>query len=288
MELQDMKLFKAVADTGSFLTASHTLNYAQSGISARVKRMEEELGVQLFYRSNRGIRLTKKGELLLSQVNRILDLTDKAVAMISEEDSASGTLRIGSLQTVSETSLPSLLADYHRQFPDVELFITTGTTAALTEAVVSRKLDFAIIGETVSHPDLTSVPYAEETAKIAYSTGDSDIRSITDIATRTLLVFPYGCSYRKLLERFLSDREITPAHIMELTSVGSIIAGVAAGMGISLLPVSILSRYTDGNSVTTWDLPAKYSHVVLTVIHRKDLVMTKAATEFYSIAAKNN
>ena len=284
MELQDMRIFQTVAETGSFLNASKALNYAQSGISTRIQRMEQELGTELFYRSNRGISLTKKGELLLSQVNNILDLTDRAVSSMREETAASGILRIGSLQTVAETTLPALLADYHWRFPDVELSVITGTTAVLTEAVLDRRLDLAIIGDTISHPDLSSIPYSEETAEIAYSHGKNEIKSAIDLSGQTLLVFPYGCSYRKLLERILADSKLTPAHILEFTSIGSIIAGVAAGMGISLLPVSILDRYTAGNAIRTFGLPAKYSNVSLTLIRRSDLLITKALEEFISIA----
>lgn len=280
MDLQDMRIFKTVADVGSFLTASRVLNYAQSGVSTRMQRLENEFNVQLFYRTNRGIDLTKKGELLYNQVCDILMKTDQLTASMSEEDMASGTLKLGSLQTVAETTLPILLSDYHKKYPNVEIQIHVGITASLTNAVLERRIDAAIIGEPCSHPDLISLPYANECAKIATSSGEAPIQSIQDLSDKTLLVFPYGCSYRKLLEQVLTNESITPAHIIEITSIGAVIAGISAGMGISLLPASILDRYVEGRSLRTYDLPEKYSNVYLTLIQRKDLVITKAMKEF--------
>ena len=280
MDLQDMRIFKTVVEKGSFLTASRALSYAQSGVSTRMQHLEKEFKVQLFYRTNRGIELTKKGELLYNQICNILMKTDLLTASMSEENTASGILRIGSLQTVSETLLPVLLANYHKNYPAVEIQVQVGTTAFLTEAVLDRQLDIAIIGEQCSHPDLLSLPFSKECAKIATSSGEPPIRSLQDLSGRTLLVFPSGCSYRKLLEQVLINEGITPVHIMEFTSIGAIIAGVSAGMGISLLPTYILDKYVEGRSLLTYNLPKKYRDIYLTLIYRKDLVIPKAIKEF--------
>lgn len=272
MDLQVMKMFKTVAETGSFLAASHEIGYVQSGLSTRIQQLEDELGAQLFYRSSRGVLLTPKGELLLEQVNNILAMTERAVVSMRDEKNPSGRLRLGTLQTLSETSLSPVLARYHRKYPDVALSVVTGTSGALTESVLDRSIDAAFVAGNIISPDLKAQPFVKENICIAYSAGEKEISSFRDIDGQTLLVFPLGCSYRHLLETILRNEKIAAAHTIEFSSVGAIIAAASAGMGISLLPESVLHQYEKAKALKLYQVPAKYASVQTHFIYRRDYV----------------
>ena len=280
MDLIVMKMFKTVAESGSFLAASREIGYVQSGLSTRIQQLEDELGTQLFYRNNRGVSLTPKGELFLARANEILELAEKAAASMKDGDSPSGKLRIGTLQTISETSLPAVLAQYHKKFPDVELHIATGISAALVEGVLDRSLDVAFVAGNVVHPDLKTLDFVQEELCIAYSAGEDEITSLKNLCGKSLLVFPAGCSYRQMLENILRNEKLCPSHTIEFTSIGAIIAAASAGAGICLLPKSVLRQYERAKALKLYALPAKYGSVQTHLVYRKDAAWTPASREF--------
>jgi len=135
LELNDLRIFVAVADTGSISRAAEQLNYVQSNVSARIKLMEERLGVSLFNRMSRGVTLSISGKMLHDYAVRILALTREAELMLMEKETPSGRFVIGAMETTAAVRLPGILAEYHRTFPDVDLHIVTGTSEELVNSV---------------------------------------------------------------------------------------------------------------------------------------------------------
>lgn len=283
MELQDFKIFAAVAESGSFLAASRALNYAQSSISIRMQQLEDELGTSLFYRTNRGIQLTPKGELFLRQTHDILQRTADAIASMREEQEPSGKLVVGSVQTFSETFLPRLLAAYHRAFPAVKLQVKTLPTKRLTEAVLAREMDFAVVPGEPEDAHFSKWKLWTEGTGIALPAEAADIVRLEDLARledKTLLAFAYGCNYRRLLEDIFRAQGIVPDDIIEFSSLGAIIAAVSAGMGLSLMPQSFLSRYAQAGAVHMLEVPKERGAINTYLICRSDTAQSKAMEAF--------
>lgn len=217
LELADMRIFRAVAETGSFLAASEALHCAQSGVSQRMQRLEKELGTELFSRSRKGVSLTKKGELLLARAVRLLELADETESELRDDSVPSGAIRIGSLQTIAETVLPGILAAYHAKYPDVSLSVMTGNSEALAEAVAGRSADIAFTGEVPLSSDLEAAPFIRESLCLAVSSGESGFRTLPDLTGRTAVVFRKGCSYRKVLERLMEEKASVPRDLPRWT-----------------------------------------------------------------------
>ena len=280
MDIQTLIFFKTVAKCGSFSAASHELRYAQSNISTKIQQLESDMQTTLFYRHNRGVTLTHKGELFLQYTDEILNLLHKTKTAMKDDGVANGRLSIGSLETIAQVYLPSLLATYHRDNPQVNLSISTGNSVELTNSVLDRTLDGAFISGPVNHPDLKYIEFETEKLLLATAATNNTFSSCKDLENKTLLVFQYGCYYRHLLEQLLQEKGIIPNQIVEFDSIGAIISSLCAGFGISLLPESILSQYEKSNMLTTFNIPVRYSSVPTYFIYRKDYYTTTAFLQF--------
>jgi len=282
MDLQTMRIFQSVAKCGSFSAAAHELNYAQSNISTKIQQLEGELNTTLFFRHNRGIALTPKGTLLLDYAEKILQLVDETSTAMLEDGVARGPLALGSMETTAAVYLPKLLASYHKANPLVQLSLTTGTTTDNLERVLSRELDAAFVAGPVNHPELTQQFFTTEDLVLVAGKSEmaEELSSWRDLERRTLLVFPYGCYYRKILEQLFQQEGVIPEQIIEFNSLGAILASVCAGLGMSLLPASVVRPYLADNIMSSFPIPQAYTAISTVLVYRKDHFMNTAFHEF--------
>lgn len=266
MELNELRIFLAVAREGSVTRAAERLHYVQSNVTARIRQLEEQLGASLFQRKNRGMHLTTSGELLREYAEKILNLAVEAEQAVREQTGAGGRLAIGSMETTAAVRLPELLARYHRLYPEVELNLCTGTSEENITRLLDYQLDGAFVGCEVSHPDLVAdKAFDEELIMVAAPAGSDPVQN----GNRTILVFRSGCAYRSRLEGWLKQTGQVPYRVMEFGSIEAIIGCVAAGMGISVLPRSVVDLPRYSGAVECRPLPAEVGTAVTWFVRRK-------------------
>ncbi|WP_321492243.1 LysR family transcriptional regulator [uncultured Desulfobacter sp.] len=273
MDIWGLKIFKTVAEEGSISNAASKLNCAQSNVTARVRQLEDELGVSLFYRRHRGVELTAKGEILIGYAKNAVRLIDNAVRAVGDDDSAKGPLLIGTMESTAAVRLPSLFSEYHQVYPEVDLCIKTGTTEELVKKVLDYKLDGAFVAGPIDHSDIVQHPAFEEELVVIT---EQKIKSLSKLDRPTFLVFRRGCSYRGVLETWARENGVIPGNVMELGTLEGILGFVNVGMGITLFPYSIVSKLNWKNSVRTHRISKKLGHTSTVFIYRKDRIQTKA------------
>lgn len=266
MDLTDLHVFRTVVQEGGIVSASVELHRVPSGISTRIKHLEASLGTVLFYRSKQRLHLTPSGELLLGYAERLLQLSDEARQAVSGS-APRGVFRIGALESTTASRLPGVLADYHADYPDVRVELTTGTNDALTAAVAERRLDAAFVADAPTAQDLAHMPLFTENLVLISAAQRSPIRQPEDVASDTLIAFPHGCAYRRVLQRWLGPAHTPATRVLELGSYHAIVACVASGTGIALIPESVLDTVR-GAEVRQHRLPYAVSHVVTPLIWR--------------------
>jgi DNA-binding transcriptional LysR family regulator len=277
-ELSDLRIFLAVAEEESISRAAERLNYVQSNVSARVRNLEERLGVTLLNRQSRGVTLSPAGRVFHAYAIRILALAGEAERMIQEKDAPAGTFMLGSLETTAAVRLPALLATYHRQWPQVELQLRTGTTDELLNNVLNYQVDAAFVGGGIEHPDLVAtLAFREELVMAA-----APETELTRTTPCNILVFRRGCSYRGRLEAWLREEGILPYRIMEFGSVDGIIGCVAAGMGITVLPRSV---FGSARGVVLRPLPPHIAAIETMLVRRRDAAPSRAVTALLELIA---
>ena len=248
------------------MRASIKLHRVQSGITTRIKNLEASLGTELFYRSKQRLHLTPSGELLLDYAERLLQLSDEARQAVSGS-APCGVFRLGSLESTAASRLPGLLAGYHAAYPDVRVELATGTNDFLTAAVVERRLDAAFVAEVPTARELAHTPLFTESLTLISSAQRGPIRQPRDVANDTLIAFPQGCAYRRALQRWLGPEQTPATRVLELSSYHAIVACVASGTGIALVPESVLETVM-GADVRQHRLPDAVSHVITPLIWR--------------------
>jgi DNA-binding transcriptional LysR family regulator len=283
MDQTDLKVFEAVARHGSMNRAAAELNTVQSNVTARVRALELELGVQLFQRHARGVTVTPAGRRMLPFSARISKLLSDAKAAARDDGVPSGMLEVGTLETTAALRLPSALASFAKAHPKVRPVITTGTTCSLIEDVVECRIEGAFVVGPVDHPDLRQESvFREELVLVTPRSirGIEELSSINDLKT---IVFRIGCSYRTKLDNLLSNLGILVAQPLEFGSIDAILSCVAAGVGITLLPKGIVVAAWRDGQVAVHELEPEFAEVQTVFIRRKDGYVTSALSAFLQI-----
>lgn len=264
MELSDLMIFRTVAESGGVTRAADRLNRVQSNVTARIKKLEEDLGVELFARQGRGIRLAPAGLRLLPYAERLLELMEEAREAVGG-GSLKGLLRLGSMESTAASRLPAPLAEFHRLHPEVTLELRTAPSRQLTVQLLQGGLDAALVAEPVDDPRLDSRAVYEEELVVAAPAG----LDLTQARTMTLLAFQNGCSYRRLLEEWVVAQGAVPDRVVEMASYHAMLGCVAAGMGISLLPKSLVETSPARSCIAVLPPQAQPTRVKTLLIWRK-------------------
>jgi DNA-binding transcriptional LysR family regulator len=254
LDLGSLQIFKAVVDCGGVSKAAAHLNRVPSNITTRVKNLEERLGVQLFQRQGGKLILSAEGQLLLSYAERLLRLSAEAESAL-RSGTPRGVLRIGAMESTAAARLPLLLSRYHHRFPQVQVELLTGTSGALLAKVRSFEIEAAFVADPLASTELqTQEAFAEELVLIS-AKDTPPIRTPQDVHNRTLIAFSTGCTYRRLLEAWLGSSAVMPDRVLELGSYHAIVACVAAGAGIAIMPRSVLEVVHAHDEVAVFALP---------------------------------
>lgn len=283
MDLQSLKIFQTVAKLGSISQAARELQYAQSNITMKIQQLESDLQTTLFYRHNRGTALTAKGIMLLTYTQKIFNLIEETKSVMNDEQTPKGPLTIGSMETTAAVRLPALLSKYHKDFPDVDLTIKTGPTKQNIQGILQYELDGAFVAGPIGHPELIEKEVFEEELVLITDSIDPPISSFEDFQTRTLLVFHNGCSYREKVEQWLQKEGLIPNKVMEFGTIDAIIGCVEGGLGISMLPQSVVAKNVQNGTLRQYSLPNEYGKVKTVFIYRKDKYLPASLKEFINM-----
>jgi DNA-binding transcriptional LysR family regulator len=255
IDLGALEIFQAVAEQGGITKAALRLHRVPSNVTTRVKQLEEKLGTKLFLRRNRKLVLSTEGQRLLGYADRLLHLSSEAEAAV-RNGSPAGVFQIGALESTAATRLPPLLARYHRSYPEVRLELVTGTTGALIARVLNHEIEAAFVAEPFAANGVEGDPVFCEELVLITPKSFRRIRTPKDIGRTTLIAFATGCSYRRRLESWLGGAKVVPERVMEFSSYHAIVACVAAGSGIAVVPRSVIRVSLAGSGVATYRLPS--------------------------------
>lgn len=284
MELSDLRVFEAVARLGSMNRAASELHTVQSNVTARIRALEDELGVSLFQRHARGASATPAGQRVLPFVMRIGRLVADAQAAAKDGGTPSGPLLLGSLETTTALRLSPLLSRFVKTYPDVRLVVTTGTTRRLLEDVLACRLEGAFVAGPVSHPDLDHEVFFHEELVLLTPRNISSPRELMVMSDLKTIVFQIGCSYRQRLESFLAAMGIVTAKPLEFGSLDAILSCVSAGVGVTLLPKGVVSGAWQSNKIAVHKLPPDQAQVEILFVRRSDAYVSSAMNAFLRLA----
>ena len=239
MNFADLQVFKSVVEEGGVIRAASKLHRVPSAVTTRIKQLEASMGVKLFHRDRQRLHLSPAGELLLGYADRLIQLSDEARDVVTGT-TPRGVFKLGALESTTASRLPPILASFHGRYPDVRLELTTGTNDSLLGQLAERRIDAAFIAETPAGQAIEHIPVFSERLTLISSPDHPPIKRPRDIEGESLIAFPEGCAYRRMLQRWLGADSLVTFRVLDLSSYHAIVACVTAGAGIALVPEAVI------------------------------------------------
>ncbi len=286
MDLAGLRIFRAVVEEGGVTRAAERLHRVQSNVTTRIRQLEEDLGVSLFIREGKRMHLSPAGQVLLGYAERMLDLAEEAREAV-QDPRPRGVFRLGAMESTAAVRLPGPLTEYHRRHPEVELQLRTGNPQQLATAILAGEIDAAFVAEPVPEaPFEQAVAFREELVMVAKA-GHPPITADSP-APETIIAFETGCPHRSRLEKWFAARGEMPAHTIQLSSYHAMLGCVVVGMGVALLPKSVLETFPERARLSLHAMPEDLDHADTLLIWRKGAGSPKIAALTEIIEERRN
>ena len=240
MDLRQLEILKAVAETGSFTGAGRRLHVSQSAISRQILLLEAELNEPLFWRIKRKVKITPAGEALLQLAIRVFDDIRETTERLSEtQQKLSGTIRLVGGMTVSIYVFPALLKEFQRLHPDVDVKVMTGPADRLVRRLRAGTVDLGLLTLPVSEPDLITQPVMREDLLLVTYPGHPLTQKkkieTSDLNKLPFILYEPGSNTRRVIDEFFVREQVSPRIVMETENVEIIKAMAASGIGATII-----------------------------------------------------
>jgi DNA-binding transcriptional LysR family regulator len=262
MDIRHLRTFREIVEQSSFQKAADSLQYAQSTITLHIQQLETTLGITLFDRQSRKVRLTEAGQALLEEAELILGRLDALPQTMTElAHGEAGHVRIGASESVAHARLPDVIWTFSQARPHVRITLELGPTLASCQRVASGDLDF---GLCTAPPAALGLPlrfeelFTESMVVLlpeGHPLAQRDALALPDVLPHQLLMTERTCGYREVVEAALRECNVVPTSTMELGSTEMVKRAVQRRMGLALVPHSAVSPPPDGTVVRPLSQP---------------------------------
>jgi len=247
VDLRQLEILRAVAETGSFTAAGHHLHLSQSAVSRQILVLEEELDEQVFLRVGGKIRITPAGSALLALSRRVFEDIEATRASISDaRQTLGGTIRLVGGMTVCLYVFPPLIKEFRKHHPNVEVKVTPTSTPRLVRQLKTGAADLGLVTLPVDDPALVVEPVLQEELLLVMSPQHplAHKKHIVprDLARQPFVLFEAGSNSRRTIEEFFTRQQIAPKVVTETENVEIIKAMVRVRLGISIIPYQAMAR----------------------------------------------
>lgn len=232
-----LRTFINVAELGGFSKAGSQIGRSQPAVSLQIKRLEEILDTQLILRNGRHLKITEKGEMLLSYARQMLRLNDQAISSLTLPKVV-GHIRLGIPNEFAISFLPGILGKFSNTHPEISLEVSCDLTTNLMKSLKDKKLDMVV---AIHMPDdkFDKETYAWHEELVWVIANDYIIKTDKPLP---LVVAPEGCIYRNTIIRTLNSFDIPWRIVYTSTSYGGIQAAVMAGLGVTAIAHSTVPK----------------------------------------------
>ncbi|HLW47713.1 MAG TPA: LysR family transcriptional regulator [bacterium] len=283
-----LKIFHAVARSGSFSRAASELAISQPSVSIQVGELERQFGVELFEPAGKSVRLTEAGRVCFDYAGRILALLDEAQRAMDEvKGLRRGRLLVGATQTPGTYILPGLLGRLKAEYPRLEVTLRIGEPRRIQEMVLRHELDVAVTGWRIALPDLEAVPIARDelvlvTAPSHRFTDLPDV-AVADLSGEPFIMRERGSGSRELVDDALHRAGIYITPTLELEGVDAVKQAVAANLGISMLSRHAIDLEVESGRLRIVPVRGFKVERSIWLVRHRDRQLSRAAQAFVAL-----
>jgi len=234
---RDIEILKAVVEAGGFRAAAARSGMSQSAMSTRVAALERRLGVVLFDRIGRGVRLSTAGRRLLEESSRLIATRDRIVNELAGSEGLCGTVRMGVAETIVHTLLPALLGTLRREHPAVRFELAVDTSTQLARALTDNEIDVAILLDDAvpTSAQREALPAVTVDWYGAKGKHDNTPLTLAALAQFSIVTYSKGTTPFHQIERLFTTLD-TPPLLHGSASLSTVRDLIAADFGIGILP----------------------------------------------------
>lgn len=274
MELRNIKTFQCVAEQCSFSKAAVMLGYSQSTVTTQIQQLEQEFGTLLFERIHKTVRLTAAGTEFVGFAQKMLLTADEAKNAMKRLPEENGELRIAMAESLCSTFFPDILERYHKEYPNVDLSITTGGTDDIFYMLRHNEADMVYtLDRRIYSPDLVTALEKEEdvyfVASPSYSAAGKAV-TLEELTKYDFILTEKNMSYRKHLDELMASKSLQIRPFLELGSVEMIRTLVERGIGISFLPYYAVKDSIKNGTLVKIDVSENQIEVWRQLIYHKN------------------
>lgn len=292
MNIRDLKYIIAVAETHHFGKAAEHCFVSQPTLSGQIKKLEEELGVHIFERTNRSVEVTPVGEQILTYARQVLGL-ENAIQQLAQahQDPFSGPLRIGVIPTLSPYLMPLILKPLNIKYPQMKLVLSEELTDILMKRLQNHEIDAALVATEVDEDEFIVMPLFKEPFWLAYPFDHpfSKLNKISrkDLDKAELLLLAEGhCLAKQAMDVCHRNKRNDQSDFVDLraSSLETLLQMVSAGFGTTLVPaLAVRGGWTKGKSIKLCQLKLNDAFRDITLVYRKSFPRHKALAAFAQV-----
>ncbi|HYU19466.1 MAG TPA: LysR substrate-binding domain-containing protein [Chloroflexota bacterium] len=285
MQPHQLEYFLAVARRLHFTRAADELHVAQPSVSQQIRKLEDELGAQLFHRMKRRVTLTAAGEALLPWARRVLaDLAEARAEVQELAGLRRGRLAVGATPSVSTVLLPRALAAFQARYPGVSLVFREAGSGDLIRSLEQGELDLAVLTLPVRHPALETSPLLEEELVVAappdHPLASRPTVAIEDLREVPMIMLREGYNLRGITLAACRRAGFDPRIALDGAEMDSVLRFVAAGLGAAVVPSMVIPP---NGQLPAIRLDPPTLTRTLALAHRRDRSLSRAAAELAAL-----
>ena len=240
LNLDHLRTLTEVAELHSFSAAARRLNLTQPAVSLQIRELEDRVGVRLIDRVGKRAIASAAGVELIAHAAEIFEATERALAaMRRHKDGTIGRVHVGAGTTAVTYILPPILQRLRKDYPDLELVVTSATTRMISERLVGNTMDLGLVTLPVDERDFAVFPMRQGNAVAILSAGETGVPDVItphDVARRPLILDQERGAYSRLVRDWLEAAGVDVRPVIELDNIEAIKNIVAAGLGMSIVP----------------------------------------------------
>ncbi len=260
MDIRNLRTFIRVAELNNFTKAAQSLGYSQSAVTVQMQQLETELGLPLFDRIGKNIKLNQYGLNFIDYAIRVIEAIEKAESFATEAQNMKGYIRFGIVDSILNACFISILPEFNRRYPNIDVSISVSSARDIEAKIRANELDFAYLLD-YKVPRKEWVRVREEIEPIIFvanpknKLAGSENVTFEQLIGERLILMPPGEGYRYLFDDELAKRNLYAVPSIEIANTETIIKLAVAEDYVTMLPVFAVRNYIKEGKLAALNIP---------------------------------
>ena len=291
MQIESLKVFCDLTETGNFTKAANINGVTQSAVSQQISSLERHFNVRLIERSKKKFALTREGQALYDASKQIVQTYESLQHQIQEiKNIVSGTIRIATIYSIGLHELPPYQQMFLKKHPTVNLSVEYRHASQLYEDILGNAADIGLVAYPQKDNRLETIPLRDDLLVLIchpdHSLAAKKKLKLSEVNGHKFIGFEPDIPTRRAIDKILRDRDISVNHVMEFDNIETVKRAVEIDAGISIVPQSTVAQEVSQNTIAQIEFAGEEHFRPLAAVHKKGKALSPAMKEFLALLKK--